>query len=114
MVKMLVFVSFTNSTIRLRNLVYSSQTAWTDFRQSLKRLYFTLHMEVPDESKLFVLSGLDVNQVLFLWFFFLFSNHFDQSFGGGFGISRQSRQGWAMSAPHHSRVEVTTGLAKSW
>ena len=42
MVKMLVFVSFPNSTIRLRNLVYLSQTAWTVYRQSLECLYFML------------------------------------------------------------------------
>ena len=45
MVKMLVFVSFPNSTIRLRNLVYSSQTAWAVFRQSLKSLYYMLHSD---------------------------------------------------------------------
>ena len=85
MVKMLVFVSFPNSTIRLRNSVYSSQTAQTVFRQSLKRLYYLmLHMEVPYESKLFVLSGLDINLALFLWVFLLFFNHFDQTFGGWF------------------------------
>ena len=43
MVKMLVFVSFPNSTIRLRNSVYSSQTARTVYRQSLERLSYTLH-----------------------------------------------------------------------
>ena len=37
MVKILVFVSFPNSTIRLSNSVYSSQTAWTVYRQSLER-----------------------------------------------------------------------------
>ena len=84
MVKMLVFVSFPNSTIRLRNSVYSSQTAQTVYRQSLGRLYFTLHMEVPYESRLFALSGLGVNQALFLWVFLCFSNHFDQTFGGWF------------------------------
>ena len=84
MVKMLVFVSFPNSTIRLRNLVYLSQTAQTVHRQSSECLYFTLHMEVPYESRLFVLSGLDINQALFIWVFLLFSNHFDQTFGGWF------------------------------
>ena len=46
MIKMLVFVSFPNSTIRLKNLVYLSQTAWTVYRQSLERLYFTLHLHM--------------------------------------------------------------------
>ena len=82
---MLVFVSFPNSTIRLRNSVYSSQTAQTAYKQSLECLYYPLHMEVPDESRLFVLSGLDINQALFIWVFLLFSNHFDQTLGGGFG-----------------------------
>ena len=73
MVKMLVFVSFPNSTIRLSNSVYSSQTAKTVYRQSLERLSFLLHMEVPYESRLFVLSGLDINQALFfLGFSFIF------------------------------------------
>ena len=84
MVKMLVFVSFPNSTIRLSNSVYSSQTAQTVYRQSLERLYSMLHMEVPYESRLFVLSELDINQALFFWVFLLFSNHFDQTFGGWF------------------------------
>ena len=80
---MLVFVSFPNSTIRLRNSVYSSWTAWTVYRQSLERLYYMLHMKVPYESRLFVLSGQDINQALFIWVFLLFFNHFDQTFGGG-------------------------------
>ena len=74
-----------------------------------------LHMEVPYESRLFVLFGLDVNHFGFLWFFPFFFNHFDQTFGGWFrGCQDSLDKGWAMSAPHHSRVEVTTGLAKSW
>ena len=84
MVKMLVFVSFLNSTVRLKNLVYSSQTARTVYRQSLECLYYTLHMEVPYESRLFVLSGLDTYQALFILVFLLFSNHFDQTFWGWF------------------------------
>ena len=72
-------------------------------------------MEVPYESRLFVLSGLDINQFLLFWVFPLFFNHFDQTFGRWFwGCLDSLDKGWAMSAPHHSRVEVTTGLAKSW
>ena len=42
-------------------------------------------------------------------------NHFDQTFGGWFWECLDSLdKGWAMSAPHHSIDEVTTGLAKSW
>ena len=84
MVKMLVFVSFPNSTIRLRNSVFSLQTAQTVYRQSLECLYYMLHMEVQYESRLFVLSGLDIHQALFIWVFLFFSNHFDQTFGGWF------------------------------
>ena len=90
MVKMLFFVSFPNSTIRLSNSVYSSQTAQTVYRQSFERIYYMLHMKVPYESKLFVLSGLDINQALFVWVYLFFSNHLDQTFGVVLGMSRQS------------------------
>ena len=107
MVKILDFISFPNSTIRLSNLDLLLQ------RQSIYIMILPLHMEVPCESRLFVLCGLDM--IWFFGFFVVNFNHFDQTFRGWFwGCLDSLDKGWAMSAPHHSRDEVTTGLAKSW
>ena len=58
-----------------------SNHSWRLQGQSI--CYIMLHMEVPNESKLFALIGLDINHFLLLWIYFIEIQPFDQTFGGG-------------------------------
>ena len=64
--------------------IYAFNHVWRLQGQSVG--YVMLHMEVPNESKLFVLMGLDINHFFYYFgFISIYFNHFDQILGGGFG-----------------------------
>ena len=66
-----------------------SETTWTVYK-----IMLPLYMEVPYESKLFVLIGLDINLSLLSWVSFSDFQPFWPNFWGVvLGMSRQSRQG---------------------
>ena len=106
MVKRLDFISFPNSTIRLSN----SDFFIIDCMDSLQTVFIVtvlpLHMEVPYESRLLVLCGLDINLfMVFLGFFLYFSTILTKLLGGGFGDVQtvQTRVG---PCQHHITAEL--------